>query len=157
VTTKFIPIEKLDKNQKYCIIGVPKCGTTSLGKYLRDKKYDVIEKETNWLDVGCAENYDMYDRTAIIIVRNPIERAWSDYNHWHRSLTESCNWSYYKAGLQMYDALIYSLEYLKTIPDFPHENKGINKLKITLEIKKKIINELNFVTFENKSTNSFHH
>lgn len=143
MTTKFIPIEKLDKNQKYNIIGVPKCGTTSLGKFLRDKGFDVIETETSWMCIDNAEFYDMYYRTPIIVVRNPIERAWSDYNDIHRnSLKEACNWSYYFAGLQMYDALIYSLEYLKTIPDFPKINDNKNKPEMTPEIRQRIINEL---------------
>ena len=141
--TKFIPIEKLDINQKYDIIGVPKCGTTSLGKYLRDKGYDIIETETNWTQINTAENYNMFHRTPIIIVRNPIERAWSDYNNIHtESLKNACDWSYYKAGLQMYDALIYSLEYLQTFPDFPKENINNKKPQLTKYFKDMIIKEL---------------
>ncbi len=122
---------------------MPKSGTTSLGKYLRDRGYDIIESETEWMVIECAENYNMFERTPIIIVRNPIERAWSDYNSWHfNDMKRACDWSYYKAGLQMYDALIYSLEYLKTIPGFPHENITENKLQMTTKFKKKIIREL---------------
>ena len=123
MTTVFIPIEKLNKNIRYNIIGIPKCGTTSLGKYLTDKGYDVIETELLFYNIERAENYDYWDRTPIIITRNPkeAERSWK--NAFNSTIEQAKANSFFKAGLQMYDSLIYSLEYLKTISDFPHENK----------------------------------
>ena len=141
MTTVFIPIEKLDKNIRYEIVGSPKCGTTSLGKYLRGKGYDVLESELTFFDIEKAHNHNYWDRTPIIVTRNPIERAYSDYKAFNRTLKESCDWSYFKVCLQMWDALIYSLEYLKTIPNFPHENNG-NRDIISHKIKKEIIKEL---------------
>ena len=124
MTTIFIPIEKLDKKIRYNIIGIPKCGTTSLGKYLSDKGYDVIETELSFYDYERAENYNYWDRTPIIITRNPKETERSYKNSFNSTDDKAKQNAYFKAGLQMYDALIYSLEYLKTIPDFPHLNKA---------------------------------
>jgi|APSaa5957512493_1039668.scaffolds.fasta_scaffold01253_4 hypothetical protein len=41
----------------------------------------------------------------------------------------------------MYDALIYSLEYLKTLPNFPHEGDG-KRGKIPDNIRQEIIKEI---------------
>ena len=54
MTTVFIPIEQLDKTKRYNIVGVPKCGTTSLCKYLRNKGYDIIETELMWQGYRCG-------------------------------------------------------------------------------------------------------
>lgn len=141
LTTRFIPIEKLDKSRTYIIVGVQKCGTTSLGKYMRDKGFEVIEAERYFLNTGFAENHDYSNYTPIIVTRNPIERAWSDYKYFESTLERACDNSYYRAGLQMWDSLIYSLEYLKTLPDFPHENIGKND-SLTPFMKHNIIREL---------------
>lgn len=143
LTTRFIPIEKLDKTRKYYIAGFPKCGTKSFSKYMRNRGYDIIDGELDVTNIIVAENYDYYDRTPIIITRNPIERAWSDFHNFHRkTLSEACDWSFYKAGLQMWDALIYSLEYLKKLDGFPHENIT-DKPDLPIELKYEIIKELN--------------
>ncbi len=127
MTTRFIPIDRLDKNQKYIIVGIPKCGTTSLGKYLTDKGYDVIERELQFYDIDSALNHNYYDRTPIIITRNPKQAYKSQEVNFGYSMI-------FQYGLQMWDTLIYSLEYLKTIPDFPHENKTIKKEMIMEQI-----------------------
>ena len=142
MTTVFVPIENLDKTKRYSIVGSPRCGSSSLAKYLTDRGYDINEMEVGFTNIEFAENFDYYDRTPIIVTRNPVERAYSDYKVLHTwSLKEACGWSYFKAGLQMWDALIYSLEYLKTIPDFPHIHKGIES-EIPKKIKAEIIDIL---------------
>jgi len=71
-----------------------------------------------------------------------VERAWSDYNTLaNHNLKKACDHSYYKAGLQMWDCLIYSLEYLKTLPGFPYSNKGDGE-KMDNRMKQSIIEEL---------------
>jgi len=143
MVTKFIPFEKLDKTQKYCIVGVPKAGTSSLYNYMISKGFDITRRETRCGGCQCAENYDHYFRTPILVVRNPIERAWSQYrDNPSISLKDACDLSFYKAIVPMYDALIFSLEYLKTLPDFPHSNITDDKSEMTPEIKQRIIKEL---------------
>lgn len=140
---RFIPVANLDINKRYEIVGIPKCGTPSLAKYMREKGFDVIESEFSFLDYEKAINHNYRWRTPIIITRNRIERTWSDYNFFKRdSLFEASRFSYYKAGLQMWDALIYSLEYLKTIEDFPKINDNDKKPIMTDEIKKQVLLEL---------------
>jgi hypothetical protein len=142
LTTRFIPIDQLDKSRCYIIVGVQKSGTTSLGKYMRDLGYEVIEDERNFLNIDKAKNHDYSHYTPIVVTRNPIDRAWSDYNSFGVSLENACDNSFYKAGLQMWDSLIYSLEYLQTLPDFPKVNDNKSKPKLTNDIKQLIINEL---------------
>lgn len=140
---RFIPLEKLDKRIRYEIVGIPKCGTTSLGLYLKQRGYEVEESELQFFDIHKALTHDYYFRTPIIVTRNPIERAWSDYNYFQReSIKKACDFSFYKYGLQMWDGLIYSLEYLKTVKDFPIINDNQNKPEMTPEIKMQIIKEL---------------
>lgn len=141
---RFIPIDKLNLKIKYEIVGIPKCGTSSLAEYMRNKNFDVQESELDFLNYEFALNHDYNYRTPIIVTRNRIERTWSDYNFFQRdSLYDATRFSFYKAGLQMWDALIYSLEYLKTLLDFPHENIGNSKPLLTNSIKQEIIMELN--------------
>jgi hypothetical protein len=135
MSTVFVPIEKLNKNRRYNIIGIPKCGTTSLGKYLTDKGYDVIESELYFYSIKYAENYNYWDRTPIIITRNPREAEISFKNYFNSTEEQAKQNSFFKAGIQMYDALIYSLEYLKTIPDFPHMNKALPYEDAYIKIK----------------------
>ena len=141
MTTRFITIDELDKSRCYIIVGVQKSGTTSLGKYMRDLGYEVIEDERNFLNIDKAKNHDYSNYTPIVVTRNPIERAWSDHNYFGVSLEKACDNSFYKAGLQMWDCLIYSLEYLMTLPNFPHERIG-NKKPLSNDNKQKILMEL---------------
>ena len=144
---RFIPIENLDINVRYEIVGIPKCGTTSLAEYMRKKGFDVIESEFSFLDYEKAINHNYRWRTPIIITRNRIERTWSDYNFFQRdSISEATRFSFYKAGFQMWDALIYSLEYLKTLNNFPKVNDNNKKPLMTDKIKKEIISELYLLT-----------
>jgi len=150
MSSRFIPIELLDKKIKYLIVGVPKCGTTSLGSYLTDRGYDVLEHELIFLSTQTAERHDYYDRTPIVVVRNPIERAYSEFIAFGReTVKKACDFSFYKAGLQMWDCLIYSLEYLRTIPGFPHKNITENKPIMTPQIKRQIIDELKIDYMDN--------
>jgi len=138
----FIPIDKLDKSIHYVIVGVRKSGTTALFNYMLSLGFMVRKSEFSFQNVNDAESWDYSNFTPIIIVRNPIERAWTDYNTLgHFNMKEGCDNSYYKSGLQMWNALIYSLEDLSRLPDFPHLNQS-NKPSITPEIKDRILIEL---------------
>ena len=143
MTVRFIPIEKLDKKRHYEIIGIAKSGTSSLGNYLRSKQFDVEESELDFLNIDYALNFDYYNKTPIIITRNIIKRTWSDYNFFKRkNLYKAAYFSQYKAGFSMWDSLIYSLEYLKTLHDFPLINDNKIKPKLTKSIQAKIIKSL---------------
>ena len=108
----------------YVIVGAPKCGTSSLAKYLGDhpQAYMVPEKELRFFDQHFDEGLDWYrSRFApadgelvgeatpsylfepgaiarmrsiiprarlIALLREPVERAYSHYQHWHGRLGE---------------------------------------------------------------------
>ncbi len=108
----------------YEIVGIPKCGTSSLGEYLRRLGHDVIENELMFLDTDYAENYS-YERIPIIITRNKQERDESDKLFFDIDGQDSTFWSQYDAGIEMFYApLIVSLEYMKKIKGFPHHNRN---------------------------------
>jgi len=118
----------LDKSKKYSIVGSPKCGTSSLGEYMRRLGYDVTEDELYFSD---KEHYPYTDRIPIIILRDPVERAWSDFNffsNWHDTLEKACEWSKYEKHTKAWNnPIIFHLEELQTIKDFPHHNENTTK------------------------------
>lgn len=131
----------LDKSQKYSIVGVPKCGTSSLGEYMRRLGYDVDEMELNFTNPKFAKSLT---RIPIIITRDVIDRTWSDYLFFQRkTVKEACNWSRYEDGINLFkNPIIFKLEDMIKIPDFPHHNENIYKQPLTENIRKEIIMEL---------------
>ncbi len=61
----------------YLIIGIHKCGTTSLESYLKKQGHDVIRWESAFWDKPKLKT----DRKIAIILRDPIMRTWSHYNY----------------------------------------------------------------------------
>jgi len=123
---------------KYHIVGIEKCGTHSLQKYLRDGGYEVIAHE--WL--YCRRNgptmHDEYyaECQPIIITRDPIERFISDY-HWREqrkqpgTLKQIIQGSYYDYWIRLWSKqrpIILRLEDMSMIDGFPHVlEAGYNK------------------------------
>lgn len=143
------------KPTKYLVIGFPKCGQTSLAEYLHKRfgsennadrgeiiwKPDGIELfEKN----GYAENY-----RPVIIIRDPIKRIWSDWNHLGRGYgfktfeeylqnkkqegfgglgeynpVKRSNYEKYIKRWAKYDPIVLELEEMQKNPNFPHHNKG---------------------------------
>lgn len=138
----------LDKSKKYSIVGAPKSGTSSLGEFMRREMYDVTEDELYFDDI---EHYPHTDRIPIVILREPIERAWSDYlffgstpeANFHTTLKECCEWSKYGKHLKNWpNAIIFYFEDLIQLPDFPHHNRNPKKPKIDEASRKIIMDEL---------------
>ena len=70
------------KGTSYVIVGFPKCGTQSLVEFLHKNRIDCLSREA-WIVIG-QQGVEYYNNhcsayTPIIITRNPVERAWSDY------------------------------------------------------------------------------
>ena len=132
---------------KYVIIGGRKCGTTSLEVFLNMQGYDVVRREQLFTK---TDGYDQYshefsDRQPILILRNPIERAYSDWKYalqekrttlsykeycetpnYHPSLGElnPLEQSNYKKWFKNWDMEIdlMSLEDMKKVKGFPELN-----------------------------------
>ncbi len=81
----------MDKTIPYIIIGVQKCGTTSLEKWMKKNKYNVKREEVlvqagdvgGYQETGGIETYEgaYYHRTPILILRDPIKRIFSQYHY----------------------------------------------------------------------------
>jgi len=65
------------------IIGAHKCGTTSLQKYYEDRGCDVVRNTQLFTRWDGPEIYKRKypDFIPVVILRDPVERAWSDYHH----------------------------------------------------------------------------
>ena len=130
----------LDKEQKYSIVGAPKAGTSSLAEYMRQNYYDVTEDELHFFDSDYASKLSL--RVPIIITRDPVERAWSDYNFfkdWHDTHEKACEWSKYEKYMKLYPhAKVFKLEELQKLDGFPCHNQNPNKPELTEEIRRDI-------------------
>ncbi len=90
----------MNKTTPYIIVGIQKCGTTSLEKWMKINKYNCMRQETliNFGKVGGygGENYPVgyigmngveffkeyrNGHTPIIILREPIKRIFSHYHY----------------------------------------------------------------------------
>lgn len=79
-------LSKLDITKSYNIIGFMKCGSTLLQEIMIAAGYDVIRHEWYVVDPrGLKSHEQLYsDRIPIIMVRNPIARAWSHIHYFGR-------------------------------------------------------------------------
>jgi|LWDU01.1.fsa_nt_gi hypothetical protein len=138
-------IDDLDITKKYMIVGVRKSGTQSLKKYLIDKGFNIECFEGRF---SLPEYYNTHDysRIPIVILRDPVERAWSDYEYFKEynppmnpnGLSDSIEVSKYDKYLKHWDCIIFSLEDLMKLDDFPKININEKKIPISINIKKEI-------------------
>ena len=143
-------LEELNKEDEYVIVGVSKCGTTSTTKFLGDLGYH-IEKQDGWFwskdhiyEFGKSQT--TVGKKAIIIIRNPIERAWSHYHYMFKKkpledtteqikqqrLEYVSRLSCYDPWLNIWkvyvpDLILLTYEDLIGLDGFPHENKTLVK------------------------------
>lgn len=138
------PID-LDKSKRYMIVGSPKSGTNSLMEYMINNGFDIIKNDLAFCNQERVLEEDI-DRIPIIVLRNPIERAWSDFNFFdnvHFTLEEACEWSKYEKHIKLWNnPIIFQFEELIKIKDFPNKNKNLNKKKLDEVTRKKIQNIL---------------
>ena len=141
--------------EKYVIVGFPKCGQISLETYLRGLGYDVQRHDIIWRsnasDMVKTQNPG---RTPIIMTRDPIQMIWSSYFYWHYKETMSFE-KYLKHKVVRESSLgnenpidhadyekhinkfldmkpiLLKFEDMITIEDYPHENKTEKKPTIT--------------------------
>ena len=138
------------KGTSYVVVGFPKCGTQSLVEYLHKNGIDCLSREA-WITVG-QQGIEYYKKHCsqykpIIITRNPVERAWSDY--WYsiqqnkdQGLTETnrkallervSKDSFYDKNLVFWEKLnpiMLRFESLLQQAGFPQENQTQYKEKL---------------------------
>lgn len=134
----------------YVVVGFPKCGTQSLVEYLHKNGFDCLSREA-WIVLG-QQGVEYYKKHCaeyipIIVTRNPVDRAWSDY--WYtiqlnkdEGLTETkrkellekvSRQSFYDKNIHFWDEfkpVNLRFESLVEQEDFPQENKTIYKEKL---------------------------
>ena len=138
------PLSELDKKKFYTIVGGSKCGTTSTAKYLQSLGYS-IEKADGWFDKpkfieSWANKNNQQHIVPLIILRDPIERAWSHFHYMFQNkpydetddkikaerLEKVSRLSCYTRWLGEWldlGAVVLWYEDLIELPNFPHENK----------------------------------
>ena len=138
---------------KYVIIGGRKCGTTSLEIFLKMQGFDVERREQLFTK---TDGYDLYshefpDREPILILRNPVDRAYSDWKYavqekrtelnyrdyceldnYHPSLGElnPLKQSNYKQWFKNWNIVmdIFQLEDMQKVKGFPKINSTDGKI-----------------------------
>ncbi len=150
-------LSDLDKNKSYILVGVSKCGTTSMVKYLKDNGYDIVKQDGWFWDSKFIDDFK-HDKTPLIVIRNPIERAWSHYNYSFQNKPEEATpqhivdrrleecsrksaYTYFLARwMEKFDTVVLRYEEFVDLDDFPHENETKYKPKISNDIAEKIEN-----------------
>lgn len=130
------------------IVGVRKSGTQSFKRFLLGRGYDVECWEGRFTLPRFYETHD-YTRIPIIITRDPVERAWSDYKFFKdydppmnpRGIDDAIEPSKYEKYSKFWNCLTFRLEDLIKESDFPHENKG-KPIPMSAEIRQKITESL---------------
>lgn len=165
----------IEKGTSYVIVGFPQCGAQSLAEYLHKNGINCLSNEA-WILLG-EQGIEYYQKhcseyNPIIVTRNPVERAWSDY--WYtiqlnkdQGLTETLRKALLKkvSGDSFYDRymglwikkfepVLLRFESLLQQEDFPQENQTEYKEKLdvtTINIIRGYINEEreNFLSKEN--------
>jgi len=156
--------------KKFIVLGFMKCGQNSVVEWLQAKHHTVILNERLIEPKYIKEWEKCYsDFRPVIVVREPIERCWSQY--WYMEWNKRMSYedflkhdfhgrsdqsdpkiiSDYRRWLVpwlKHNPLIYMLEYLKTLKDFPHVNsttrKGLKYPKMTdkdRELTKRFLKE----------------
>ena len=69
--------------KKFYIPGFPKCGSTSLEKYLHEKGFEIIREESMYRHPLSISKYKLQypDYQTLFVLREPIQRIWSHYNY----------------------------------------------------------------------------
>lgn len=135
--------------KKFIVLGFMKCGQNSVLEWLKSKHHTVILHERiNEPDYIKEWEKSLSDYRPVIVVRDPVERCWSQY--WYASWSEKMSYedflkhdfrerednsdpiiiSDYRRWIVpwlKHNPLIYMLEYLKTLKDFPYENSTTRK------------------------------
>lgn len=152
---------------KLHLVGISKCGTVSLKRYLEMQGHEVVRNESMFWDGGIKKHMSEFpDYQVVFILRDPVERAWSHfwYKRHHQKgdrLEIKCDFeealikhpeiytfSKYESWINEWakaKPLILNLEtYIKHVPGFPKENISPDKPKPTKEqikLLEKFINE----------------
>ena len=141
---------------KYIIVGCRKCGTTSLEEYLKEKYPNdhVVRRERLFTRRDGPQIFEAEhpNYKPVIILRDPVDRTWSDYNYQkykrhegksHRhGLIEACKeerydpttgersiilqsqYDHWMKGWKKFNPLIYHLEDVSKREGFPHQWKN---------------------------------
>ncbi len=144
---------------KYIIIGCRKCGTTSLEKHMKARGDDVVRWEQLFTRTDGVAQYEAKhkDRKPVIILRDPVERTWSDFQYQHhmkreglpKDLGEACKehrydpvmgergillqsqYSLWMENWKKFKPIVYWLEDAIQWANFPHSWANPYKNKMT--------------------------
>lgn len=126
------------------IFGFPKCGTTSLVKFLGGSG---IKIESVW-DPDKSKKFNEKKHFPIFILRDPVERAWSAYHYFKFAKKEMSLTNYCAPEITKHQNRVSGLwnfaessNYVKYIEPYLHLNPLVFKLeeisdKLTVENKK---------------------
>lgn len=142
---------------KYAVIGFPKCGTISTDKWLRDKGEDSVKIEWPIFWEVSKVKQLLQDRTPVIVTRNKDDFLWSFYEYFgykgqlpfkdflelrirstrflNFTPLEMSDYDMWIDNLSSLDPIVYKLEELQSLPEFPHENLTRRKTVIPDEEK----------------------
>ena len=118
---------------KLYVIGIHKCGTTSLEKFFTENGFEFVREESIFKhSQGLLKHKFQYpDYQTLLIIREPLQRIWSQYNY--RFTTQKggkneINCSFEEA-MKLNPEIIDSSNYQKWIDRWKNTNPIILKLE----------------------------
>ena len=155
---------------KFHIVGVEKSGTTSLAHYLKKAGHEVARHEWSYSFENSPQMHLKYwdSYQVVFIIRNPIERIWSDYHYRKKrgyipdieykvalkEYPELVQGSLYEKWLDIWaktNPIVINFEEMTLIPSFPKIKDNPDKPQISEEEKRLTLNAIE----ENKKTEFF--
>ncbi|UVF62430.1 hypothetical protein [Nitrososphaeria virus YSH_922147] len=147
---------------KYDVIGYAKCGTVSVQRWMLNQGYDCTKNEwpVYW-DIERLRNH-LQDRIPVIVKRKKIDALWSFYEYFgyrgqigfkdFLEIRIRNNNFLNMTPLEIYDyshierikelnPIVYDIEELQKLDDFPHENITLRKTSVPDEIREILINK----------------
>ena len=133
---------------KYDVIGFPKCGSVSTQRWL-SLNHDCVKTEWPYMWNKEKIGEHLGDRIPVLVIRNKYDALWSFYEYFgykgvipfedflnlrirstnFKNLTplEIFDYDRWIEYLKEFNPVIYKLEELQKLEDYPHENKTILK------------------------------
>ncbi len=171
--------EKSPLKNKFYIPGFPKCGSSSLEKYLKDKGFDIIREESIYRNSLGIPKYKLQypNYQTLFVMREPIQRIWSHYNYKryyqkgdrneifcsfeealekHPEIVDPSDYEKWLKKWQSTKPVIVKLEDLIKINDFPMINTTEKNL-ISNEQKQLIIHACKKLGFDPANYEQFQH
>jgi len=145
---------------KYVIIGFSRCGTTALSRYMHCSHPEIAYE-------GITDYYIKHytNHQPVFLLRDPVEKLWSMYNYFlffknlsyddflnysnkrdinigGYDIIGQCDYEKYIEPFRKFNPIVYKLEDMVKLPDYPSDPRGKNTKKVDPQFRTIVLNRL---------------